>query len=496
MLFHRFLTGSIAAIVIVVSSASGFSDITIIQGRDIQPRGTSPVGEDGQIYKISITPAAETVPAFKYRLCVPPHETVPGNAVTHYLRSLGEGGLRRPWEHLRKETEYEVDQWASLSTPESEIPLDQLKNASEMFDSYVQNHLRRATLCREADWGIAAEDLKGMEAIGFLLPSVQSSRDMIRALLLQHRLALIEDRFGDAVDRLRMAYQLAHNFNEMGFLVSSLVAASGIGMVNDAVLLFTSTDDSPNLYWALAELPDPVVDLRKSGRLDSSLSVRLFPELIDIETKVLSEEQWNDLLLKYLRRSKELEQMVSGKVPIPSAMVVALAQYTSAKARLLERGYEKQQVESMPVAQVILIDAAMDLKYFSEMNERSWYLPKSEAKRFDDLWEAEVERETLKMRAGAVVVGLMAPSSSTIRAAAFRSQANVNLLMAIESLRNHAAIHGRFPKTLAELDLPVRDNPMTDKPFDYSLQNGTAVITLDIGRLQRYEISINDAGTK
>jgi hypothetical protein len=47
---------------------------------------------------------------------------------------------------------------------------------------------------------------------------------------------------------------------------------------------------------------------------------------------------------------------------------------------------------------------------------------------------------------------------------------------------------------LKDLELPVRNNPMTGEAFNYSLESGKAVLTYDAGpyQTQRYEISIKE----
>ena len=46
--------------------------------------------------QLKVTPAKETVPAFKYRMTVEPHKKIPGNAITHYLRSVSYTHLTLP----------------------------------------------------------------------------------------------------------------------------------------------------------------------------------------------------------------------------------------------------------------------------------------------------------------------------------------------------------------------------------------------------------------
>ena len=176
-MFHQRFTLT-ATLILTCLCSTAFADVTVIEGHEITPRGASSVGDTGIIYKLIITPAREPSPAFKYRFCLPPHQTIPGNAITHYLRSYGERGIDRPWEYLQNETDFDVHEWYQLHTKASDIPLDKLKEASATFNG-LRDHMRRASKCRYADWGLAVEDLRGIEeTVGFLLPSVQQTRSM------------------------------------------------------------------------------------------------------------------------------------------------------------------------------------------------------------------------------------------------------------------------------------------------------------------------------
>jgi hypothetical protein len=496
MFLRRFTLA--ATCILTCLCCAAHADVTVIEGRDILPEGASPVGDYGTIYKLTVTPVKESSPAFKYRFSLPPHETIPGNAITHYLRSLGEHGLDRPWEYWQKETDFEVHDWYKISTKASDIPLDKLKKASDMFRA-LRNHMRRASMCRNADWGLAVEDLRGVdETVGFLLPSVQSTRSMARAMMLQLRLAIIEKRYDDAVESLRIIYKIGQDVNEMGFLVSGLVGIAEVGMANEGVMMLISSEDAPNMYWALAELPTPIIDQRRAMRLDLSMPLRMFPELMDIRNAKYSKDEWKRLLQKYTGSFSQISAMTGGRKdakaqPTLSASVaLGLAGYSNAKKRMLERGYSSEDVTKMSVAQVLLTDTALDIDMFTQDLEKSIHLPFADAQRFTKEWEQKMDRKS-PTRFGAMLTRMIAPATSQVRSAGYRVQAHINLLMAVESLRNHAAVHGKFPESLDKLELPVRENPMTAKPFQYSIEAGKAVIVFerDARQIDRYEISID-----
>lgn len=451
----------------------------------------------GSVYKISVTPAQPPVPVFKYRLTVEPFKTIPGNAITHYLRSLGENSLNGPWNDARDQYGMDVHAWYRLKTRVEDIPLDKLRQAAGLFDSYVDDHLRRATMCRDCDWGLAVEDLRGLETIGFLLPSVQQTRSMARVLMLRNRLAVIDGRFDDSVDHLRMTYQLGQNVNELHFLVANLVGIAEVGMANEGLLDLIAAKDAPNMYWALAELPEPIISIRDSLRLESSFAMRCFPILMDVETAEYSKEKWSKSLSELIERIKETMELTTGSNRNPGtsiqsdflAVAAGMAGYTAAKQRLLDAGLDPDRVQGMAVAQVLLIDAARDCQILMNEMEKTFYVPYTKMGEFENQAESQVRGS---VRLGAILVNLLSPAIVQVRQAEVFVQAQVNLLMAIESIRNHIAKTGKLPESLQELELPVRRNPLTDKPFEFERVGDTVVLSLQRGGgyWQRYEISI------
>jgi hypothetical protein len=224
----------------------------------------------------------------------------------------------------------------------------------------------------------------------------------------------------------------------------------------------------------------------------------MFPELMDIRNANYSKDEWKRLLQKYTGSFLEISAMTGGRKnaqaqsTLSASVAFGLAGYSNAKKRMLERGYSKEEVAKMSVAQVLLTDAALDIEMFTQELEKSIHLPFADAERFTGAWEQKMAKQS-PTRFGAMITQMAAPAITQVRRAGYRVHAEINLLMAIESLRNHAAVHGEFPDSLDKLDLPVRKNPITDKPFQYSLENGNAVIVFepDARQVRRYEISIN-----
>jgi hypothetical protein len=463
---------------------------------------TDAEGQEGlTIIRMTVTPAAEPVPALKHRFRVPMHERIPGNAATHYLRSFGEGGSPgRKWRMLRDRYGEGVDDWYDFDFPVERIPIEQCREVASAWDNYVNDHIRSASVRRECEWGLEEMDLRGMEAIEFLLPDAQESRQISRALALLSRMAILDQNNEDAIDYIRMNYQLGQDVSKQRFLVCSLVGMAEVGIANKSVIELISASGSPNLYWALAELPRPIIDMREAMNLEMSLGLRMFPVLLDVETKQHAPEEWSRLVTKVLKDLAASQEILGGNrfpeeqtLAQLGAMVLSFAIYPTAKQRLIEGGKSIAEVESMPVSQVLLIDTALEFQKVADEFEKWSLVP------FHQMRDVEIDSLELSDGFGKMLADMLLPAVQAARKAQIRTQWQISALRILEALRMHAAIAGKLPASLDEITVvPVPDNPITRQSFVYRLEDGTAVLELPFsdgmpGVAWRFEIQLAES---
>jgi hypothetical protein len=223
---------------------------------------------------------------------------------------------------------------------------------------------------------------------------------------------------------------------------------------------------------------------------------------MESETAEHSEEEWKRQLDRVVDSIIGLQSQIGSRgqldVPAPSnslrnqalAMGAGLAGYSVAKQRLIDSGMDPDKVGKMPVAQVLLVDAARDCNYFAQEIEKTFYVPHKDVEAFDDRINEVIEKFT-PSRMGAVMVGMLSPAIVQVHRAEKRIQAQIDVLMVIESIRHHVATKGELPESLDELELPIRKNLATDEPFPYRVENGTAILDLKVNwYVERFKISV------
>lgn len=468
-------------------------------------------GADVEVVRMEVTPADEPTPAFKHRLTSLPHELVPGNSVAHYMRAFPEGGIERTWKSLRDKYGEVLEDWYGTDIAISALPMEQVRAAASSFDSLVDSYVSKGAACRETDWGVSYVDIRGPEVISFLLPEIQSMRGIARAMALHTRAAIADGQYNKAIDELRMSYRLGRDVGQQPILVSNLVGVAICGITNSNTTDLIASPGSPNLYWALTELPSPQVDMRRSMRLELAIGPRMFEMLDNPENKKLASAEWNALWMRSAKYYNENQFWDSGVRESASVSEMftpvgyGLLGYSHAKKRLVDWGYAPKEVDAMAVGQVLSIYSARAYQISANELEKSIYVGFREGQ---ILGQASEERLSSfgpqalgplgndPNREIVPIASLLLPAIRAVQSAQYREIRNLDALRVIEALRMHAAQNdGQWPGSLADITcVPVPNNVATDEPFEYELIGATAVLTLPVSdgfhMEKRYELTI------
>ena len=300
-----------------------------------------------------LVPCAEPDPPLQ-RLLIPAFADLqPGNAATSYYRAITL--LPRDQKLQFGETQ---EKW--LEVPLQEFPQDEARKWLTAYQSVLQE-TRTATFRESCDWNHRVRELQGIAPLAFLLPELQEARTIARVLRIQARLELAEGRFDEALATITMGYRLAENVAQSPILISGLVGIA-IAQTMNACVLDWIESGGPNLYWALASLPNPLVDIRPALQQEMHLPLQVFPFLKDPEQAVHTPEQWRAIIGESMQRmasvSASSSTLSDDLAAQAMAMGLILAGYPAAKQQLIDSGMDAARVEAMPVGQVIAIQSA------------------------------------------------------------------------------------------------------------------------------------------
>jgi hypothetical protein len=354
------------------------------------------------------------------------------------------------------------------------MPLKELP-AHELQD-YGGNALRQADWAArldKPDWQILLQCKT--EGIGLLLPDVQQMRRLASALKVRFRAEVAQGRFDDANRTAKTMFAISRHLGEhptlIGDLVGIAIAVITIGPLEEML----EQPGSPNLYWALTNLPSPFIPLDKGMEGERMLMRGQFRDLDD--SAPMSEEQIKKLMtmLDNVRAVAQIEQKPAEPDRSTRAFVAARTKdeklLSAARRRLVEVGLPEERVARFPAEQVILLDEYREYEvrrdeFAKLLNLPTWQIMETLAAQQSEIRSLNRD-ESLFL--------LLVPALYKVRQAQGRLEQRIALLRHVEALRMYAAEHGgKLPEKLTDCPVPLPEDPFTGKPFRYEVTGNTA----------------------
>ena len=177
--------------------------------------------------------------------------------------------------------------------------------------------------------------------MAILLPEIQESRRLARLLVVQARLQMAKGEYDKAVHTLQTGYALGRHVAEGPTIVNALVGMAICGIMSDQLELLIQQPGSPNLYWALTTLPQPIVSLRKAAEAEMNMLLVVVPDLRDIVGKARDPAYWQmfgDRVEEFSGVGRPIPKL--GHQPSPTAL--AIKGYPQAKRALIEQGHSRR----------------------------------------------------------------------------------------------------------------------------------------------------------
>jgi hypothetical protein len=452
--------------------------------------------------QFAVSPMGAPKPALKYQLLPELHELNAGNAAHNYLKCFME---QRKFFYT-KETVAERVRYQTM--PLAELPLDKLRD-------YGRNALRQADWAARLDtndW----QDLKQVQDgdLEPVPPGVGPLQVLAAALHVRFRAEVAGRRFDDAIRTAKTMFALARHLGEHPSEVAGLVGLWTAHLALNTLAEMVQQPGCPNLYWALTDLPCPLVDLRKGVHGQRTL---LAAELRGLRDDApMTDAEIGKFVDRYCSmRSFEREQ--AGEAPrnqrlALQARVKDVERVAAAGRRLVETGCAEAIVNRFPPLQIILLDEKR--AYEIERDERMKLLALP-LRQIDSLVNAS-SPQTPRPRndgagfsspldaptgSGGGLSSPLAPASGErgggegavhgadglfmdrlpdiikLRRTQGQLEQQVALLRLVEALRLYAAEHdGKLPAQLADTTVPLPADPVAGKPFNYTLERTTAHI--------------------
>jgi hypothetical protein len=457
--------------------------IALAQGGE---KKSAPVASDNlKVVEMSVSPAQAPRPALKWRLMPELLEQTPLDAVPLYLKAmlLMENKDGKFWDLIVK--------W--LDTAPAKLPRDEVRaklNEVEGTLHYVEMGSRRS-LC---NWAVP---LREEEAImQLMLPEIQKARSLGRLVALRARLEIAEGKHAEALGTLKTGYALAKHVGEQPLLISGLVGIAIANQMNGQLEALIRSPGAPGLYWAIAALPEPLVDMREAWEAEANWIHLYFRKTYEARRAgKASPEQWQiafDELITKMRTLADLEgnpQAVSEASKLWETALkgmVSASATSSGKQDLIARGRPEKEVQAMTPAQVAVLDFFETYEDYRDELFKWFCVPYVQARQGiaraeQPLTRSNADKTEMAKRPGTLLASLMLPAVGKCHLKEAILRRDIAALRCIEAVRLYAGAHqGKLPSRLEEIaDLPIPTNPVTGAAFAYRVEGGVGVLLAD-----------------
>ena len=413
-----------------------------------------------EVRTLSLVPAAEPVPAMSYRLLPRYLDQKIGNAALLYYSAAALCPDSDPSDS--EDIQKKISGWR-------EKPVDQLdrKEVDEALLSFSNSfhQIKLAAQRTHCQWELPLEDGFAMQ-----MPHLSTFRRMIFAMQLQIRLKIADRQTDQALEMLQQGLYMGRSIARGPTVIQDLVGVAITALLLKEVEGLMQMPDSPNLYWALTALPDPMIDMHSSLENEREVLFVEFPKLRNLESEVLTPAQASVVASNFMKKIQTLSggtDDVSFKGLLSVGWV--MMHYSDAKEFLARKGYSQERIEAMPAAQAVLIYQKQEylemLDSFFKWFELPYYQAQPHLQKSKKRLDNHQHTKGIKMN----LFTTLLPALSRIAFLQARLDRNIALLRTIEAIRMFAADHSsQLPGSLTEItSVLIPADPVTGKDFIY-----------------------------
>ena len=325
---------------------------------------------------------------------------------------------------------------------------------------WIRSTGRPSTASRTAAWKRCSDELGPLQVLA-------------AALQVRFRAEVAGRHFDDAIRTAKTMFALARHLGEhpteVADLVGLWVAHLGLGTLEEMV----QQPGCPNLYWALTDLPCPLVDLRKGVQGDRTLvaadlrSLRDDAPMTDAEIGRVREP---------LVRRAGFRTRTGGPAAAEPASPAASDGSRTRSGCAPPAGAWSRPGYAPDLGQDVPAHAGHPAGREARLRDpagRAHQAPGPAA--LADRRAGRAART--EQLTGTGCSPISCPTSIKLRRTQGQLEQQIALLRHVEALRLYAAEHdGKLPAKLSDISVPLPIDPVTGKPFVYAVDGATAHI--------------------
>ena len=234
-----------------------------------------------------VHPAKSVEPSLRLSLASRYIDQTSGNAAVQYMRAALALADNKPYRDVASR----IPDWLDL-------PLDQLRthdDAQNFFNgcpTMIFDMIRFAANKDYCEWELPFREFN-MET---RIPELQWLREMARLLALKARIEISRGQLTQALETIKTGLAIGRHAAEGPTFVNGLVGVAINFVMLHQLELLQQQPDCPSLYWSLAALPAPCIDLRKASESEQDSLYLMLPALRGFARKRLVKNNGTNFL--------------------------------------------------------------------------------------------------------------------------------------------------------------------------------------------------------
>jgi tetratricopeptide (TPR) repeat protein len=199
--------------------------------------------------ELTVSPSKETEASKQYRLLPTEQEQTDFDAVPLYQKAI----QSLPEDFDPKQ----FSDWRSL--PPDQLPVEEVEPALKKLKPTL-DLVSNAAKCKQCNWPIVKPEQAQQQIMGDL----SKYRQLAFVLDVQAKLQIAQGRYDQAIGTLKASLAMAKHLGEANTLIQGLVGIAIAELNYARIEQFIQSDNAPNLYGALKNLPQPFIDITKA----------------------------------------------------------------------------------------------------------------------------------------------------------------------------------------------------------------------------------------
>jgi hypothetical protein len=425
--------------------------------------GTAAWGQSSKTGDVQSFELTATPPGARYWLLTDPREQLAGNSAFLYAdaaATLNDTINKETGDALEAYWAGNLDRFDSLADVVEKSKVYVNSTVNDTFDL-----LAVAAKRADYEWDSSFREQGGLT----LIPHIVGERKLIDLINVRALRQIRAGKLDDAAATIRLGFELGRKCGREQLLLCGLVGSAIIERSAKVTAELMKEPLSPNLYWALAGLPRPMVSFQNAMFGEFADLRATFPELRTGRPQDVSAEGWHHIFAMFAdmlpNRQTQTEQMTQA---IPQARDWYARTY----------GMSADQVDRLDTFKVVATYWFSQGEYLRLRMYTLTALPDpvmiSEGEKFD--------RDLKQMMASEPANPFLESIPLAVPKLVERFIKEDRMLAAltdVEAIRSYAAANGgKLPAHLEDItDTPAVENPRTGRQFGFEVEGDKATLS-------------------